>query len=67
LLDSGFANVAVKKSRGGASHAVVGDALARYVEYAMELYRPDVQAQQRMPLRFAMKFHPHVEDLHGWL
>jgi predicted nucleic acid-binding protein len=54
LLDSEMANVAVKKSRGGAPAALVGDALARYAEHAIELHRPDVQAQYSLAMRYGL-------------
>ena len=54
LLDSEIANVAVKKSRGGLSQAMVGDALTLYVEQAIEQHRPDVQAQYALALRYQL-------------
>jgi predicted nucleic acid-binding protein len=54
LLDSEIANVAVKKSRGGMSQALVGDALARYAQSTFELHRPDVQAQYSLAMRFKL-------------
>lgn len=54
LLDSEIANVAVKKTRGGTPLAVTGNALAKYVEQAIELHRPDVQAQYALAMRFGL-------------
>jgi predicted nucleic acid-binding protein len=54
LLDSEIANVAVKKSRGGWPPAVVGDALADYVQQAIEFHRPDVQAQYALAMRYGL-------------
>lgn len=54
LLDSEIANVAVKKSRGGESLSAIGDALAEYVEHAIELHRPDVQAQYALAMRYGL-------------
>lgn len=54
LLDSEIANVAVKKARGGGSPSMIGDGLARYVQHAIELHRPDVQAQYSLAMRFQL-------------
>jgi predicted nucleic acid-binding protein len=54
LLDSEIANVAVKKSRGGLAQAIVGDALDIYAQHAIELHRPDVQAQYALAMRYGL-------------
>jgi predicted nucleic acid-binding protein len=54
LLDSEIANVAVKKSRGGLPQAVIGDALEKYVQHAIELHRPDVPAQYALAIRYGL-------------
>jgi predicted nucleic acid-binding protein len=54
LLDSEIANVAVKKSRGGLPQAVIGDALEKYVQQAIELHRPDVPAQYALAIRYGL-------------
>lgn len=54
LLDSEVANVAVKKLRAGTSQALIGDALAAYVEQSIEFHRPDVQAQFALAHRYAL-------------
>jgi predicted nucleic acid-binding protein len=54
LLDSEIANVAVKKSRGGTSQSVVGDALATYAKHVIELHRPDFQAQYALAIRYRL-------------
>ena len=54
LLDSEFANVAARKSRGGASKGIVGEALESYVQQAIELHRPDVQAQYSLAMRYSL-------------
>lgn len=54
LLDSEIANVAVKKSRAGATQGVVGDALAQYAQHAIEFHRPDVQAQYSLAMRYGL-------------
>lgn len=54
LLDSEIANVAVKKTRGGWPQAVIADALADYVQQAIEFHRPDVQAQYALAVRYGL-------------
>jgi predicted nucleic acid-binding protein len=54
LLDSEIANVAVKKSRAGVTQALVGDALDNYAQQAIELHRPDVQAQYALAMRYGL-------------
>lgn len=54
LLDDEFANVAVKKHRGGWPEAVIGDALADYLQQAIEFHRPDVQAQYALATRYGI-------------
>ena len=54
LLDSEIANVAVKKSRGGLPQALVGDALDKYAQHAIELHRPDVAAQYALAIRYGL-------------
>jgi predicted nucleic acid-binding protein len=54
LLDSEIANVAVKKTRGGSAQGMVGDALAQYAQQAIELHRPDVQAQYALAMRYRL-------------
>ena len=54
LLDSEIANVAVKKSRGGLPQALIGDALDKYVQHAIELHRPDVAAQYALAIRYGL-------------
>lgn len=54
LLDSEIANVAVKKSRSGWPHAVVGDALADYVKQVIEFHRPDLAAHYALAMRYAL-------------
>ena len=54
LLDSEMANVAVKKNRGGFPQALIGDALADYAQQAIELHRPDVQAQYALAIRYRL-------------
>lgn len=54
LLDSEIASVALKKSRAGCAQAVIGDALEKYVQHAIELHRPDVQAQYALAMRFRL-------------
>ena len=54
LLDSELANVAVKKSRSGCAQALVAEAFADYAEQAIELHRPDVQAQYALALRYGL-------------
>ena len=54
LLDHEIANVAVKKTRGGQSRALIGDALSDYLGHDIELHRPDVQAQYALAVRHGL-------------
>lgn len=54
LIDSEIAHVAVKKSRGGCPHSMVGDALIDYDQQVIELHRPDVQAQYALAMRYGL-------------
>ena len=54
LLDSEFANVAVKKDRAGWPQALIADALADYVEQVIEFHRPDVQVQYELAMRYGL-------------
>lgn len=54
LLDSELANVAVKKGRAGWPQSRVSQALTTYAEQAIELHRPDVQAQYALAMRYGL-------------
>lgn len=53
-LDSEIVSVAAKKHRGGWPQALIADALADYVQQAIEFHRPEVQGQYALAMRYGL-------------
>ncbi len=53
-LDDEMVSVAVKKARAGWPEAVITRALADYFEQALDLHRPDGQAQYALAARYQL-------------
>ncbi len=54
LLDYEIVSVAVKKTRAGWPEAVITRALADYFDQALDLHRPDGQAQYALAVRYQL-------------
>jgi predicted nucleic acid-binding protein len=54
LLDDEMVSVATKKAKAGWPEAVITRALADYFEQALDLHRPDGEAQYALALRYQL-------------